>query len=181
MTFTTQTEREAQARQVELERQQAERNRRELESRNADLERQAEVNRPARERELALEQEEQAAIRGRELTARLQNARGEVESLRAQVTTEREGKELAAELEAAERGLAARGRLVETPVAEVERLLRLRALAELWPARLNHLKARLAQVEADVVLLEKQLAETTGLFQKARAAVAKIIGRESVT
>jgi hypothetical protein len=181
VTFSTAAERAETERQAELERQLQERNRRELEQRNADLAGQAKDRQHEHERQQAIEAEEGAAQRGRELLSRLQSARGEVESLRAQVTSDSEGRELAAELEAAERGIASRGRLAETPVAEVERLARLKLLAGLWPQRKALLAERLATAEADVARLESQLKETKSAFTRATEAVAKLLGREGAT
>ena len=168
-------------RQAELQRQHEQREIEQRERRNADLAEQAKDRQREHERQQAIEAEETAAQRGRELTARLQSARGEVESLRAQVTSDIEGRELAAELEAAERGIASRGRLAETPVAEVERLTRLKLLASLWPQRKAVLAERLATAEADVVRLESQLKETKSAFTRATEAVTKLLGRDGVT
>jgi hypothetical protein len=181
VTFKTSAEIAEEKRQAELQRQHEQREIEQRERRNADLAEQAKDRQREHERQQAIEAEETAAQRGRELAARLQDSRNEVETLRAAITTEREGKELSAELEAAERGIASRGRLAETPVAEVERLTRLKLLASLWPQRKAVLAERLATAEADVARLTKELADTQSLFAKASAAVKKLMGREGAT
>jgi hypothetical protein len=174
MTFTTHTERAETERQAEIERQLAERNRRELEQRNADLAGQAKDRQHEHERQQAIEAEEAAAQRGRELLSRLQSARGEVASLKAQLETEREGRELIEQAESLAASIADRP-LAEAHAGEVERLARLQTLAALWPTRKKLLTDRLAATEADIVRLERQLAETTSLFSKAQAALAKLL------
>jgi len=176
VTFTTSAERAEQDRLAAIERQHQQREIEQRESRNADLKAQAVEREAQHARESAEQTERTLAERGRELQQRLQDATHEVASLRAAITTERELTELRGEIAGAEGSIAAR-RLAEAHPAELDRLARLQVMAALWPKRKALLTERLAIVEADAKRLEAELKETTSLFSKAQAALAKLLGR----
>jgi hypothetical protein len=173
-TFKTSAEIAEENRQAELQRQHAEREAATIRQRNTDLAEQRKERDAENARAMAEEEETTLAQRGRELAAGLQNARGDAAALKAQLTTEREGRELIEQAESLAASIADRP-LAEAHAGEVERLARLQTLAALWPTRKKLLTDRLAATEADIARLEKQLAETTSLFSKAQAALAKLL------
>jgi chromosome segregation ATPase len=151
-----------------------------LRQRNADLQRQAAEREKQWEHDAAIASEQNLAQRGREIEALLQSERNEAARLRSEIENELELKALQREL------ASTRTDIVRDPLTEINpdagaRLAMFSALVDLWPARKANLQEQVGRVETHIKTLEAQLAETTGLFSKASAAVAKVLKRVGAT
>lgn len=170
---------------AEIERQQSEQRERERaeqlrEQNNATaLAEQNKRQQAGWEKQNALEAEAEAANKAKNLQRQIGFTKQEAEGLRREYSTERELVEIRDEAAGLVATLAARP-LADTlnNPRDLDRLARLRLLVELWPERKKILAANVTATEQKVKALEAEFVETQTLFQRAQAAVAKLLKRD---
>jgi hypothetical protein len=172
--FTTTAEEQAAQRNQELADYNAARSRSNEERDRRANEQAGKEYRDNATRQHATEQADAAAMRGRELQLQVNESRGLVESLSYAVTSQRELHEIERELADAERSLLSLP-LIEASPDAVAHINRLRTLVSLWPGRLDILRSNLANEQARLKSLEKNLAETTSLYEKAKTVLSKLV------